>query len=85
MGKLAGYNHNTWELSFPDQAGDDVLAIGRAPFGGATIKGAYAICDTTLAAGTANVVALNLLDGGQTGTVAPLFTRVVVEWVHGKG
>jgi hypothetical protein len=131
MGKLAGYSKNIWTMNFADPTADRVLHIARAPYGGATITNAYAITNTTLAAGTANIVALELRNGGtggtattaigtaggttgwtlqvpetfslnasldelasgewltmnydETGTVAPLNTTVVVEWVGGKG
>lgn len=68
MGKLAGYNHNTWTLNFADQAGDETFAVGRAPYGGITVKSAYAVATETVTASTANHYNITLVDGGATGT-----------------
>ena len=50
MGKLAGYNHQITTVVFGDQAGDDTIGILKAPYGGLTVKAAYAIATDTVSA-----------------------------------
>lgn len=65
---IAGYNHNITSVSFPDQAGNDTIGLLRAPFSGATIKGAYAMATDTVAASGTNYYTLVLQNGGTAGT-----------------
>lgn len=65
---LAGYNHNITSICFPDQAGSDTIGILRAPFGGMTIKAAYAMATDTVAASGTNYYELILQNGGTAGT-----------------
>ena len=60
--------HNITSVTFTDQAGDGVVGIMRAPWGGATVKAAYAFPELTISASTANFYDLVLQNGGTTGT-----------------
>lgn len=68
MSKLSGYNHNVTTINWSDQAADEVFGVLVAPFGGMTVKAAYAIPTATISASTANYYTLTLIDGGATGT-----------------
>ena len=60
--------HNITSVTFTDQAGDGVVGILRAPWGGATIKAVYAFPELTISASTANFYDLILQNGGAVGT-----------------
>lgn len=68
MSLLSGYNHNVTTFTWSDQTADEVFGVMVAPFGGMTVKAAYAIPTATVTASTANYYTLTLLDGGATGT-----------------
>ena len=65
---IAGYNINVSTVSFPDQAGADVIPMFKAPAVGATILAAYFISDATFDADGSNHYTVSILDGGATGT-----------------
>lgn len=65
---IAGYNTNITCVTFPDQAGADVIPGFRAPAVGATILRAVAIADATFDADGSNHFTVSLYDGGATGT-----------------
>lgn len=65
---IAGYNTKIFTVSFPDQAGDDVIPGFKAPEVGATILNAYFISDATFDADGSNHYTVSILDGGATGT-----------------
>jgi hypothetical protein len=67
MSQIAGYNKNVILLNSSTSA-DWTLAAFRAPFGGATITGAWAVSSTVLAASTSDYFNLVLLNGGTVGT-----------------
>ncbi len=67
MGELAGYNSHIVTVNSPTSA-DYTIPVFRAPFGGATIKGAWAVASTTLAGSTADYFDVKLLNGGTVGT-----------------
>lgn len=64
---IAGYNTQITTVTFPDQAGDDIMPGFRAPAVGATILRAVAIADTTFDADGSNHYTVSLIDGGATG------------------
>ena len=68
MSLISGYNHNVTSVMFADQTADEVFGIMVAPYGGMTVKAAYAIPTATVNASTANYYDLELFDGGATGT-----------------
>jgi hypothetical protein len=67
MSQIAGYTKNVILLNSSTSA-DWTLAAFRAPFGGATITGAWAVSSTVLAASTADYFSITLLNGGTVGT-----------------
>ena len=64
---IAGYNTHFTTVSFPDQAGADVIPGFRAPAVGATILRAVIIPDATFDADGSNHYTVTLIDGGATG------------------
>ena len=64
---IAGYNTHFTTVSFPDQAGADVIHGFRAPAVGATILRAVIIPDATFDADASNHYTVTLIDGGATG------------------
>lgn len=65
---IAGYNTNITVITFPDQAGADVIPGFRAPAVGATVLRAVVIPDTTFDADGSNHYTVSLIDGGADGT-----------------
>lgn len=65
---IAGYNTHITTITFPDQAGDDVIPGFRAPAVGATILRAVMIPDATFDADASNYYTVSILDGGADGT-----------------
>lgn len=71
MAQLAGYNSNITTVitaAGSATAGAFKLPAIRAPFGGATIKGAYIATSSAVTADGSNYVTATLLDGGAAGT-----------------
>jgi hypothetical protein len=67
MSQIAGYNKNITVLKSSTSADYTIPAL-RAPFGGATITGVWAVSSTTLAASTSDYFNITLLNGGTVGT-----------------
>ncbi len=67
MSELSGYNKNIVTVNSPTSA-DYTIPVLRAPFGGATITGAWGVSSTTLAGSTADYFNVTLLNGGTVGT-----------------
>ena len=67
MSQIAGYNKNITVLNSSTSA-DLTLPALRAPFGGATITGVWAVSSTTHAADTADYFSITLINGGTVGT-----------------
>ena len=65
---IAGYNTQVLHVRFPDEGGADIIPAIKAPSTGITVLNAYVIADTTFDADGSNYYAVNLIDGGQTGT-----------------
>lgn len=65
---IAGYNTKIFTVTFPDQAGDDIIPGFKVPAVGATILGAYFISDATFDADGSNHYTVSITDGGADGT-----------------
>jgi hypothetical protein len=68
---LAGYNTQQTAVTLglgSVLSGTTTLPVLRAPFGGLTIVGAYAVSDDTVSAGTVNYATFTYLNGGTVGT-----------------
>lgn len=72
MAQLAGYNSNITSVIVTAGSatlGTSTYPVLRAPFGGATIKGAYIATSSAVTADGTNYVTATLLDGGAAGTL----------------
>lgn len=68
MGELAGYNTRVLAVPLTGGTADLTLPLFPAPFGGVTIRAAYATMAGAIAGHATNYVACNLVNGGTAGT-----------------
>ena len=68
MGELAGYSTKVVSVGFASGTVDASLPLFPAPFGGVTVKAAWAVTQDAVAANGSNYLDVILINGGTSGT-----------------